>query len=567
MRRWLNNLPILAKAFAAPGLLLLCLIVISARSYVVIDETAAGLTALSQSSLPKRSAVGGLSLSLSDAQVLLLRYVSWLNSGVDKGRLRAAEREIAERNQAVSSRIVAIMSRSDLQDHERLTLGKIKSDWARYQELARNSIEMGVVQPSMAVMMLGEADDLFAILRSETEEIVRSVMRGTENFAGTMVDASRQSQQVLLGGMAVAIPLSIIISIIVALSIARPVQAVTNVMQAISRGRLDVGIEYADRSDEIGRMVKAIAVFRENAAEVRALEERQREEQRTHALARRAEMEALAADFEASVKSIASHLKETAARMHESSAVLAESAGKTRGQSVNIGRIFTTMSDNVRTVADIAQQMSASIREVSHQVIKTGDLVKFTAAETQRAGGEIEELARATQQITSILDLIQGIAEKTNLLALNATIEAARAGAVGKGFAVVAAEVKLLANQTGRATDDISARIAAVRSSCSAVVASMGSIIEAIRNVESLSSAMAAAVDEQAAATSEIAGSAGSASDSVEQVSEKLLQLTEAANETDQASKTVRTGTQNLLSDADTVNAKVDRFLAHVRAA
>jgi hypothetical protein len=151
MRRWLNNLPILAKAFAAPGLLLLCLIVISARSYVVIDETAAGLTALSQSSLPKRGAVGALTRSLSDAQVLLLRYVSWLNSGVDKDRLRAAEREIAERNQAVSGNIVAIMSRSDLQGRERLMLEKIKTEWARYQELARNSIEMGAVQPSMAV--------------------------------------------------------------------------------------------------------------------------------------------------------------------------------------------------------------------------------------------------------------------------------------------------------------------------------------------------------------------------------------------------------------------------------
>jgi methyl-accepting chemotaxis protein len=342
---------------------------------------------------------------------------------------------------------------------------------------------------------------------------------------------------------------------------------VTKVMQAISRGHLDVDIEYADRSDEVGRMVQAIAVFRKNAAEVRALEERQREEQRSHTRARRTEMEALAADFETSVKSIASHLKETAARMHQSSAVLAESAGKTRGQSVNMGQIFALMSASVRTVADTAQQMSASIREVSHQVTKTSEFVKFTAAETHRAGGEIEQLARATGQITSILDLIQGVAEKTNLLALNATIEAARAGAVGKGFAVVAAEVKLLANQTGRATEDIAARIAAVRSSCSAVVASIGSIIDAIRNVESLSSAMAAAVDEQAAATNEIASNASSASDSVQQVSERLSRLTEAANETDEASKSVRTGTENLLSDADTVNQKVDTFLAHVRAA
>jgi methyl-accepting chemotaxis protein len=567
MRRWLNNLPILAKAFAAPALLLLCLVVLGTQSYVVIDETANGLTEISQSSLPKRSMIGGLTRELADAHILLLRYVSWLNSGVDKERLRQTEREIGERNQTVAATVAAIIRRSDLDQRERGVAQKIEGDWTRYRELTKNSIEMGAVQPSMAVMMLGEADDLFTSLRSDADEMIRLVSRSTEQFAGTMVEASRQSQHVLVGGMAAAVPLSVIISIIVALSIARPIQAVTEVMQAISQGQLEVGIEYAERSDEIGRMVEAIAVFRRNAVEVRALETRQREEQRAHALTRRTEMQALAGDFETSVKSIASHLKETAARMHESSAVLAESAGKTRGQSVNIGRIFAAMSDNVRMVAETAQQMSASIREVSHQVVKTSDLVKLTATETERAGGEIEQLARATDQITSILDLIQGIAEKTNLLALNATIEAARAGGVGKGFAVVAAEVKLLANQTGRATEDISARIAAVRSSCAAVVTSMGSIAEAIRNVEALSSAMAAAVDEQAAATSEIASSAGAASNSVQQVSEKLSQLTQAANETDQASQTVRSGTQNLLSDADTVNAKVDGFLAHVRAA
>ena len=567
MRRWLNNLPIIAKAFAAPALLLLCLLVLGARSYTVIDEAADGLTALSQSSLPKRSQVGSLTRTLADAHILLLRYVSWLNSGVDKARLRQTEREIAERNQSVAAAIAALMRRTDLDERERRMLDKTRVDWSRYQELARNSIEMGAVQPSMAVMMLGEADDLFAMLRSDAEDMIRTVTQSTERFAGTMVDASRQSQHVLVGGMAVAVPLSVLISIIVALSIARPVQGVTKVMQAISRGRLDVEVEYSDRSDEIGRMVQAIAVFRNNAVEMRALEERQREEQRSHARERRVELEALAADFESSVKSIASHLKETAAGMHASSAVLAESAGKTRGQSVNMGRIFDLMSASVRTEADTARQMSTSIGEASQQVMKTGDLVRFTAAETRRAGGEIEQLARATEQITSILDLIQGVAEKTNLLALNATIEAARAGAVGKGFAVVAAEVKLLASQTGRATEDIAARIAAVRSSCSAVVASIGSIVEAIGNVESLSSAMAAAVEEQAAATNEIASSAGAASDSVEQVSEKLSQLAEAANETDDASKSVRAGTENLLSDADTVNRQVDMFLAHVRAA
>jgi methyl-accepting chemotaxis protein len=211
--------------------------------------------------------------------------------------------------------------------------------------------------------------------------------------------------------------------------------------------------------------------------------------------------------------------------------------------------------------------MSDTIQEVAVQVSKASDFVQFTAAETDRAGGEIEQLVKATEHITSVVDLIEDIAAGTNLLALNATIEAARAGDAGRGFGVVAAEVKALANQTEKATREISARIMAVRSSCSTVATSIGSIVEAMQNVESLSRSIAASVNEQAVATGEIADSAGSASNCVLQVSDMVSRLVDAAHQTDEVSKTVEIETQSLLRDADTVNQKVDMFLAHVRAA
>ena len=314
-------------------------------------------------------------------------------------------------------------------------------------------------------------------------------------------------------------------------------------------------------------MVESIAIFRENAVEMRTLEAHQKEEQQKNIEARRTELQILESDFELTVKSIASRLKDAAIKMRNSATVLADSAGGTRGQSDMMRKIVEATSANVGAVAGATQELSVSIRDVANRVIEATELVGFTAAETQRAGGEIEQLAQATEQITSILDLIQAIASQTNLLALNATIEAARAGELGKGFAVVAAEVKSLANQTGRAADDISTRIAAVRSSCTIVVGSIKSIIETMRNAQNLSTVMAAAVEQQANATKEIAQSADFAKSGMQNVSEKLQLLVGAANETDETSKNVRTETEKLLKDAATLNEQVDGFLAHVRAA
>lgn len=565
--RWFNNLPIIAKAFTAPALLLVCLILLGERSYIVVNKTAEGLTSFLQSDLPRRLALRDLGDAMSGAQLRLFRYVSWLNSGVSADRLRLAEKEIQTENVNISKKIETILDRNDLKSNERSAVEAIKADWRKFLDLSNTSIEMGSVQASMAVMMLGEADDMLLKLAQKISDMSQSLTYSSEVFAASMVEESRRSQKILVGGIALAVLLSVFVSITVAFSIARPVREVTKVMQAISNGNLEAEIHFRNRRDEVGRMVESIAIFRENAVEMRTLEAHQKEEQQKNIEARRTELQILESDFELTVKSIASRLKDAAIKMRNSATVLADSAGGTRGQSDMMRKIVEATSANVGAVAGATQELSVSIRDVANRVIEATELVGFTAAETQRAGGEIEQLAQATEQITSILDLIQAIASQTNLLALNATIEAARAGELGKGFAVVAAEVKSLANQTGRAADDISTRIAAVRSSCTIVVGSIKSIIETMRNAQNLSTVMAAAVEQQANATKEIAQSADFAKSGMQNVSEKLQLLVGAANETDETSKNVRTETEKLLKDAATLNEQVDGFLAHVRAA
>ena len=567
MLRRLANLSIVVKAFAAPSLLLICLLVLGARSYLFIAETEAGLDAMSRAKLPTWNAVERLSDALSETQLQLFRYVSWMNSGVDQATLKKAEAELQARDSYISWRIETLLKRDDLRPEERALLVKIRDGWHKFGKLSKDSMEMGAVQPSMAVMMLGEIDDLLSSMTKDTDQIAQSIRMTSQDFAASMVQSARQSRTLLLGAFIVIIPLSVLLSILVALSIVRPVRNVTKNMLAISKGDLDANIGYADRSDEIGRMVQAVTIFRQNAAQIRELEGRQRAEQQRHADLRKTEMDALAADFEASVKLIAGRLNGTAKKVTASAADLAKSAEATRDQSSGMTQVVETMSASVQTVAGAAQQIAQAIPEVAAQVAQASEFVKLTAAETHRVDNEMGQLTKAVQDINAAVGLIQDIAGSTNLLALNATIEAARAGDAGRGFGVVASEVKALSGQTERATREITARIEAVKSSCSTVANSIASIVKAMQNVEQLSQAISGCVNEQAAGTSEIAESAESARGCVEKVADILGRLRTAANQTDDASKLAESEMQGLLREADMVNDKVDKFIASVRAA
>ena len=567
MLRRLANLSIVIKAFAAPSLLLICLLVLGARSYLFIAETATGLDAISRSKLPTMNAVERLNDALSETQLLLFRYVSWMNSGVDRATLEKAETELKSRDADIARRIDALLGRSDLPAHERKLLEKVRDGWRKFGKLSKDSIEMGAVQPSMAVMMLGEVDDLLSSLTKDTDQIAQSIRLASQNFAASMVQSARQSRTILLVALFLVIPVSVLLSILVALSIVRPVRNVTKNMLAISKGDLGANIGYADRSDEIGRMVQAITVFRQNAAQIHELEIHQRAEEQRHADLRKTEMAALAADFEASVKLIAARLNDTAKKVTASAADLAKNAEATRDQSAGMTQVVETMSASVQTVAGAAQQISQAIPEVAAQVAQASEFVKFTAAETHRVDNEMGQLIKAVQDINNAVGLIQEIAGSTNLLALNATIEAARAGEAGRGFGVVASEVKALSGQTERATREITTRIEAVKSSCSTVAGSIASIVKAMQNVAQLSQAISGCVNEQAAGTAEIAGSAESARGCVEKVVDILVRLRAAANQTDDASKLAESEMQGLLREADMVNQKVDKFIAGIRAA
>ncbi|MCB9948820.1 MAG: methyl-accepting chemotaxis protein [Rhodospirillaceae bacterium] len=355
--------------------------------------------------------------------------------------------------------------------------------------------------------------------------------------------------------------------VLIARTIAGPIGRMTKAMATLARNDLEVEVPARNRRDEIGEMAAAVQVFKDNAREMRRLEASQAEAKQAAEAEKHDMMQRMADELEASVGRIVGAVRSTADGLKDTAGSMTTIAEDAKRQSETVASSSQQASGNVQTVAAASEELSASIHEIGQQVARSSAMASEAVGRSDNARDKIQLLAAAAQKIGEVVQLITSIAEQTNLLALNATIEAARAGDAGKGFAVVAQEVKALANQTAKATEDITQQIAGVQSATGETVDAVDGIAQCIASISEVAAAIAAAVEQQSAATEEISRNVAEASAGTQQVSEAIVGVTEAAGAVDRVAGEVRAATDPLAQQSALLAQEVGRFIGRIRQA
>jgi methyl-accepting chemotaxis protein len=397
-------------------------------------------------------------------------------------------------------------------------------------------------------------------------EVMYAATEASEHVTASALDRSLLNLLIMAGALVLVVAIVLACLWVVSTRITQPLLRLSKVTQRLADNDTAVEIPDRGRNDELGMMASALAHFRTSLIETGRLRADQTGLHAEKEERQRVVTAAIQA-FEKTVSGIVRAVSAAATELERAASSLTHTANTTQQLATSVTASSGLASTNVQSVAQATDEMTASIHEISRQVEDSSRIAEEAVKQANRADGSITELSRAAARIGDVVKLITAIAEQTNLLALNATIEAARAGEAGRGFAVVAQEVKALAAQTAKATDEIGTQIAGMQTATQESVSAMKEIGITITRISGISSAIAASIEEQSTAVKDVARNIQHAAQGAAQVSANILNVNKGAGETDAASSQVLSSAQALAGESARLKLEVDKFLATVRAA
>ncbi|WP_170134912.1 methyl-accepting chemotaxis protein [Acuticoccus kandeliae] len=484
----------------------------------------------------------------------------------EKPRMQRAESEM----KSLAADIDGALSRiadDDLLPQERTMLDRVQEGWATYFKESTEMVDLSRINENDAAFRILLASDptyenlsrTLVDLRNET------MLRSTEaNETGDATYAL--SRIIVIAALGFVVAIFVSVALYFDRAVGASITGITKTMTALAENDLSVEVAGRTRGDEIGAMARAVQVFKENSAQRIKLEAEQKASE-ARRQKRLATVENLLTGFEGSVSTALQAVASSATQLNTTAGDMLNVSQATSRQAEVSATAAEQTSANVQTVASATEEMNSSLQEISHQVTRAASIVTEAVDEAVRTNGTIKGLATASERIGEVVSLIADIAAQTNLLALNATIEAARAGDAGKGFAVVAAEVKSLAERTGKATEEISSQIETMQGATGNAVTAIEKIGATIDSINEITTAISAAVEEQSAATSEISRNVTQAATGTEAVCTNVIRVSEAAQHTGAAATQLLGAAGTLNQSSEKLNDEVERFLTDIRAA
>jgi len=506
--------------------------------------------------------LGQLSGILDSLHRIRVRMIWVVEAGNPEARAEHAAK-IAEYEAFIDTEWKTYISRSLNSGEKALTdrfsaeMALVRGDRARVAELLKAGDS---VTARGLVDMNGEGavTDTLKALQASQIGVAKDEFLAAENIYDSTFATSLT---IIMVGLAAAL----LVTMLIGRSITVPVAASIRVMERLARDDISVEVTGQDRGDEVGDIARSVQVFKQNAIDKKRMEAEAEASKVRAEIDRKAEMDRLAGEFEAGVAGVVNNVAGASGELEHTAQAMSALASQVAAQASAVAAASEEAATNVQTVAAATEELSSSVAEIGRQVSESARVSRNAVEEAAHTDSIVRGLSEAAGRIGEVINLINDIASQTNLLALNATIEAARAGEAGKGFAVVANEVKNLANQTAKATEEIGQQITAVQTETSRAVDAIHSVSATIGRIDEISSAIASAVEEQSAATQEIARNVEEAARGTHEVSSNISGVTSAAGETGTASQTVLDAARRLTGESGVLRSSVSDFVARVR--